>query len=225
MANSVRSAARSLGPRLLTAAVGFPLLMAAVWAGNPWLALLAVTVGASGLREILVLANAATTRTVSRLILSILGAGYVSMPLAAAVALRSGDDGLEWLCLALVGTFATDTSAYAVGRTLGRSKMVPAISPAKTWEGAMGGLLGTGAITLGLATFLDLPISSLEALGLGLAIGVLAQFGDLGESYLKRRAGAKDSGILFPGHGGLLDRFDSLALVFPLVYLFARVVA
>jgi phosphatidate cytidylyltransferase len=89
----------------------------------------------------------------------------------------------------------------------------------------MGGLLGTGAITLGLATFLDLPISSLEALGLGLAIGVLAQFGDLGESYLKRRAGAKDSGILFPGHGGLLDRFDSLALVFPLVYLFARVVA
>ena len=148
---------------------------------------------------------------------------YIGLPLAAVVLMRNGEGGIEWVALAFLATFATDTSAYAVGRLVGRRRMAPSISPGKTWEGAAGGLLGGIGATIGLVAVLDgIATAYPEAAALGVVIGVAAQAGDLLESKLKRLAGVKDSGKLIPGHGGLLDRLDSLVAVFPVVYFAAR---
>ncbi len=150
------------------------------------------------------------------------GALYLGLPLSWAVLLRQGDQGFEWLLLALVATFATDTSAFVVGRPLGRHKLAPALSPGKSWEGALGGVMGSAGVTVALVYLLGLPSVVWAAVALGAAIGVVAQLGDLAESKLKRLADAKESGRLIPGHGGLLDRLDSLVFVLPLVYYVTR---
>jgi phosphatidate cytidylyltransferase len=123
-----------------------------------------------------------------------------------------------WAVFALFTTFACDTSAYFVGRALGRHHMAPHISPGKTWEGAVGGFLAAILAACLLDLILGLPLSTAQAAYFGAAVGVLAQVGDLAESWLKRGAGAKDAGGIFPGHGGVLDRMDSVAFTAPLVY-------
>lgn len=145
---------------------------------------------------------------------------YVALPLAAVVLLRAGDAGIEWLAVGFLVTFAVDTGAYAVGRIAGRHKMAPSVSPGKTWEGAAGGLLAGVGAAIGLIAILDPADSNVlwAAALLGTAIAVAGQVGDLLESKLKRLAGAKDSGVIVPGHGGLLDRLDSLLLTLPLAY-------
>jgi phosphatidate cytidylyltransferase len=149
---------------------------------------------------------------------------YVGLPLAAILLLREGTFGLQWLILAFAATFALDTGAYAVGRLIGKHKLAPSISPGKTWEGAAGGLLAAIGATIGLVALLgDITAAYWEAALLGAGIGVIGQVGDLAESKLKRIARVKDSGILIPGHGGLLDRLDSLVLVFPLVYYASKI--
>lgn len=120
-----------------------------------------------------------------------------------------------WLLLALVPTWAADVAAYAVGSLAGRHKLAPRISPAKTWEGTIGGLAAAALAAFGTGALFGLPRASVALVVL--ALGPLALAGDLLESYLKRRAGVKDSGTLLPGHGGLLDRIDSLIAVAPLV--------
>jgi phosphatidate cytidylyltransferase len=150
---------------------------------------------------------------------------YVALPLASIVLLRDGAAGLEWLILAFAATFALDTGAYAVGRLVGKHKMAPSISPGKTWEGAAGGFLAAIGATIALAALLgDITIAYWQAALLGAGIGVIGQLGDLAESKLKRMARVKDSGVLIPGHGGLLDRLDSLVLVFPLVYYASKAI-
>ncbi len=141
------------------------------------------------------------------------------------VMLRQLDHGRELVILALFTTFACDTSAFFVGRTWGKHHMTPTISPHKTWEGAIGGFAGAVAAAAALCYLLNLgswtlPLSYLEAVGVGCLVGVAAQFGDLLESMLKRRAGVKDSGSLLPGHGGVLDRIDSLVFTGVIVYYF-----
>jgi phosphatidate cytidylyltransferase len=149
---------------------------------------------------------------------------YVGLPLAAIVLLREGPFGLQWLILAFAATFALDTGAYAVGRLIGKHKLAPNISPGKTWEGAAGGLLAAIGATIGLVALLgDITAAYWQAALLGAGIGAIGQVGDLAESKLKRIARVKDSGILIPGHGGLLDRLDSLVLVFPLVYYASKI--
>jgi len=125
-----------------------------------------------------------------------------------------------WIYMALIPTWAADISAYLVGSLIGRRKLAPRISPGKTWEGTIAGFLAA-AITVwfvGTQVFSpSLPASILVPLAL--AIGPAGLFGDLLESGLKRAAGVKDSGTIFPGHGGVLDRIDSLLLVAPVVAL------
>jgi phosphatidate cytidylyltransferase len=130
------------------------------------------------------------------------------------------DDG-QWVFLAVVSTWGADTCAYAVGKLIGRHKMAPSISPGKTWEGTIGGLIGGLVVVVALNRALDLPLSTGQAVLLGLMLPVVAVLADLGESKLKRAAGVKDTSALVPGHGGFLDRLDSLLFTVPLVYYFA----
>ena len=145
---------------------------------------------------------------------------YPGLLLAYAPLLRALDDGFLWVLLLLGTVFAADTAAYFVGRLLGRSRMAPRISPGKTWEGTAAGLAAAAAACAALAAVLDLPIALPFAAALGVALGVVAILGDLAESALKRACGVKDSGALVPGHGGVLDRLDSIVFNLPLLYHF-----
>ena len=146
---------------------------------------------------------------------------YIGWLLSFLVALRLGV-GRDWLFLALFATFGSDTAAYFVGKAIGRHKMAPGISPGKTWEGAVAGLLGAVIVSLLfiLNTPLKLPLGYGQAIILGLLISVFGQLGDLVESLLKRNFSVKDSGNLMPGHGGLLDRLDSVLFAGVVVYLY-----
>ncbi len=159
-------------------------------------------------------------QVVTHLALSVFGILYVPFLLAHLVLLRNLEYGIQWVFLALVVAMAGDSAAYFVGSAVGRRKLYPAISPNKSVEGALGGLAGS---VLGACVFkyLFLPQTSaavIVVMALGLA--VLGQLGDLFESMLKRSCGVKDSGTIIPGHGGLLDRLDSLLFVFPAAYYF-----
>jgi phosphatidate cytidylyltransferase len=130
------------------------------------------------------------------------------------------------LALPILLTWASDTGAYAVGRKLGRHKLIPSVSPGKTVEGAIGGLAASMLIAWLYTQFVLHPATSLDfrwhpagALLFGAIVSVAAQVGDLAESLLKREAGAKDSSHLIPGHGGVLDRLDSLLFVMPISYV------
>ena len=127
-------------------------------------------------------------------------------------------NGRDWIILALFSTFAVDTTAYFIGRAWGRHKMAPTVSPGKTWEGAAGGLVGAIVAVIALALLLDIDISYSEMVILGLLIAVFAQLGDLAESKLKRSMGVKEAGNLIPGHGGILDRLDSIVFTGVVVY-------
>jgi phosphatidate cytidylyltransferase len=132
--------------------------------------------------------------------------------------------GAELVFFAALVIWACDTAAYVVGILIGGRKLVPHISPAKTWAGAIGGVVGgTLAGWVCAVTFLDFVTPATGA-GLGLASAVLGQFGDLVESLLKRDAGLKDSAQLIPGHGGILDRVDSLLFSAPMLYYWFRFV-
>lgn len=131
--------------------------------------------------------------------------------------LRMLPHGLEWTFVTFLLVWATDTFAYLIGRQFGRHLLAPNVSPNKTIEGSIGGLMGS--IGMGLLLWYRFPGVPLVAfLGLAGVVGISAQIGDLFESALKRSAGVKDSGRLIPGHGGILDRFDSFIFVLPLVY-------
>lgn len=151
--------------------------------------------------------------------LTLAGGLYIGWGLGHLVALRQLGDGLAWIWLVLLSTWGADTLAYLVGRQWGRHKLWPRHSPKKSWEGFWGSFIGG----LGGALIV-IPFSNLSwttGLVLGLIIPIVALFGDLAESMIKRHVGVKDSSELFPGHGGFLDRIDSLLFVGVVVYHYA----
>ena len=137
--------------------------------------------------------------------------------LAPPLALLVGQVQREpWLAVAvLAAIWASDIGAWGVGRWLGRHRMAPHISPGKTWEGLAGGAVLAGAAGGGLAWGLPAPVAHATATGVAIAVALVGQVGDMAESMFKRRAGVKDSGTWLPGHGGLLDRIDSLTAAVP----------
>ncbi|MHB8182587.1 MAG: phosphatidate cytidylyltransferase [Candidatus Desulforudaceae bacterium] len=135
---------------------------------------------------------------------------------------RGLPDGWVWLLILLFGTWAFDTFGYLVGVKLGRIRITPELSPKKSLEGLLGGIVGTVLIVQAFGYFLFGGFSY-DLLLLGVALALVAQAGDLVASAFKRPAGAKDSGNLLPGHGCVLDRFDSLIFTAPLVYHFVVV--
>ena len=149
------------------------------------------------------------------------GALYTGGLLSYFVLLRQTEQGREWVLIALLVTFAADTAAFFLGRSFGQAKLAPHISPGKTIEGAVGGLVAGILASIVLVVLLGLPASLISAAILGLAIALAALVGDLAESLLKRSVQAKDAGHLIPGHGGLLDRLDSLVFAIIVVYYYA----
>ncbi|WP_258360881.1 phosphatidate cytidylyltransferase [Moorella sulfitireducens] len=152
--------------------------------------------------------------------ITLLGSWYIGGMLAYLPLLRLLPGGAGILILAFLLTWANDTGAYFCGRIFGRRHPWPALSPGKTWAGAAGGLLATLIIVEVLGPLLLPAFNSWLLAGLAVLAAVAAQAGDLIESGFKRQAGVKDSGRLLPGHGGILDRFDSLLLVAPVVYYY-----
>lgn len=161
---------------------------------------------------------------VTHLALVCFGYLYLSLLLSHMVLLRDLPYGRQWVFLVLLIVMASDSAAYFTGMNFGRRKLYPAISPNKSIEGAIGGLVG-GLAGAFLAKALFFPeLSIFDALVTGLFAGVLGQIGDLFESMLKRAFGVKDSGTIIPGHGGILDRLDSLLFAFPPVFYYAAFV-
>ncbi|MCC6622725.1 MAG: phosphatidate cytidylyltransferase [Deltaproteobacteria bacterium] len=141
------------------------------------------------------------------------GIFYIVLPLFAGLELALAPH--PWMLYAAAAVFMGDTGAYFAGKALGRHKLHPRVSPNKTWEGAIGGLVGSALGGWLMVVILDLPLTTLSAILFALIGGAIAQVGDLAESLIKRTFGVKDSGTLLPGHGGLLDRIDGLIFALP----------
>ena len=232
----------SVAVTLLLAAAAFELVRAAApqsgvaWAVAAGAAVAALVAAARTLEAVrlwvllplLVLALALMLRPASRelrwpsvswWLLAVL---YVGVTGGHWLLLRNLDDGELWVAVGLATTFAADTGSYAVGRLIGRHTLAPALSPGKTWEGAGGGLLAGASAAFAAIALLD-P-GGVEKVVWAVAGGLPAAAiaGDLVESAIKRRVGVKDISRLIPGHGGLLDRMDSLLLTGPLLYWLLR---
>ncbi|WP_207433867.1 phosphatidate cytidylyltransferase [Sabulibacter ruber] len=153
--------------------------------------------------------------------LTLLGVLYIAVPFSLLHLLAFLPDRYSWQIILgiMFLIWASDTGAYAAGRTFGKNKLFPRISPGKTWEGWVGGVL----LSLGVAWLLSRYFEDLDLvrwLGMAVLVSIFGVLGDLVESMLKRSLGVKDSGTLIPGHGGILDRFDSLILVVPFLVAF-----
>lgn len=152
----------------------------------------------------------------------IAGGVYIGWMLSYWIGLRILDNGRVWVYLAMFIIFASDTGAFFIGKKWGRNKLAVTISPQKTWEGALGGVvsavLGASIVFIVLGYIEPLPLNYWQLIPFAFLISIFAQFGDLVESVLKRNAGVKESGRFLPGHGGILDRFDSHIFVGVLAY-------
>jgi phosphatidate cytidylyltransferase len=157
---------------------------------------------------------------------TVAGILYIGWLLSYYIELRNlNHQGMGWVFLALLGTFASDISAFLIGRSLGRHKMAPYISPNKTWEGAAGGLAGAIIISTVVVYLFNLPVGFWGAIILGILLSVFGQLGDLVKSLFKRNMIVKDSGNVLPGHGGFMDRMDSVAFAGVIVYYYAVLIA
>jgi phosphatidate cytidylyltransferase len=188
--------------------------------GPVWAMIVVVAVAAVTLARPDDIAAASSRLAVAGFGIFYVGGLIVALPLIH----RDAPDGPLWTISAIAVTFAGDTGAYFVGRALGRHRLAPAISPAKTIEGALGGLAAALLFMFVARATFFVALGVRDCLLVGLAAGVLGPIGDLMESLLKRSAGVKDSGRLIPGHGGMLDRIDAVLFVGAYVYLHVRLI-
>ena len=191
--------------RLMQYALCIPLALMSPLAAGPSLLALAAIAGAT-----------IFTLIVTRNRWLAAGVPYVALPIMALLWIRMQDSGLLLAFWALSLVWATDIGAFFAGRNFGGPKVAPAISPNKTWSGLIGGMVAALLLGWVLASYYDLPFQ-LAMASPGLAL--LAQVGDFFESWMKRRAGVKDSGTILPGHGGVLDRLDGVVTSLPVAAL------
>ena len=147
------------------------------------------------------------------------GVFYVALLFGFLLLIRQVDSGEILLIFLFLLNWSSDTFAYFLGRAFGRKKLAPRVSPNKTVEGSLGGILGTIVVALLVGNWL-LDISNVNLIAIGILVSIFGQMGDLVESALKRMGNVKDSGKLIPGHGGVLDRFDSVLFTAPLLYFY-----
>lgn len=220
--------------------IAFACAVAVIWPGGESLPLVMVLLCLVPLAFVILPADGAVN--ISDWAVRMGAAAYLVLPAYGAVNLRESEGiadaawlhdlatampgsretsaGLGWFLFALLITWMADTFAYLVGKTFGRTKLIPRVSPRKTVEGAIGGLVAAGITAVIVVNLFGLPMNSLVAAGLGVVLGALGMLGDLFESQLKRRAGVKDSGNAIPGHGGFLDRIDALIWVLLATFAF-----
>jgi phosphatidate cytidylyltransferase len=154
---------------------------------------------------------------------TIFGAAWVSL-LAYAILIGRSPHSVPLVILLVLLVATYDIGSYFLGKTMGRHRMAPVLSPQKTWEGYAGGIILAGAIAAFLSTVDWFPIDLNQALSLAVIVVTLSPIGDSAESLIKRSLGVKDMGSVLPGHGGMLDRIDGLLFVVPAVYLYFRAV-
>lgn len=220
-----RKSLYALGAALIVAS--YPGWGSAPWSGASWRE---VALGLS-LGYVLVLEVVSPgERPLERIVYSVFGLLYVPWLLGYFLMLRylqGAETGLVYLLLPVISAFATDVGGFFFGHFFGRRKLAPEVSPAKTVEGAAGGLLFSFVIVFGISRLVGLwsfSWSVYDSLLFSLLVSSAAQLGDLAESLIKRSLRAKDSGSSLPGHGGILDRLDSLLFAVPITYLFLTVV-
>lgn len=151
---------------------------------------------------------------------AVFGPVYTTLPLALLILIDMRPSGSLWVFFLLTVVFAGDTGAFYAGRRLGRHKLYEAVSPNKTWEGAIGGLMASILAGSLFIRLLGPCAMGLKVVILMVILSAAAQIGDLCESMLKRHHGVKDSGLILPGHGGILDRIDGLLFAVPVLYVY-----
>lgn len=210
---------------------GVFLLWGTAWLGNPQETLaVTILITFAILAKMVIVPSAFTLRDAACTITGVL---YIGLSFPHLLLLRFTDQsvvlatklgplaaGAAYLWLAFAGTWAADTFAYFVGTKFGKHKLAPAVSPGKTREGTAGGVAGSILGVTAVGGLFGLPLGHMAAVGL--IVGLVAPLGDLVESSIKRYAGVKDSGRLLPGHGGVLDRFDSVMFAAPAVYYYIQ---
>jgi phosphatidate cytidylyltransferase len=208
----------SLAPLSVLAAVIAAAIVAGARVGPDWV--LWFTIGAVIIPLAWVTVRADPRRALADWQWATAGALYVGLLGSHIVLLRELYNGRDWVYLTLFGTFAADTAAFFVGRAVGGRKLAPTISPGKTVEGTLGGIAGGFAAVVLLNYFLGTRLEAALIVPLALLIPGAAVVGDLAESIIKRGMNIKDASSVIPGHGGFLDRLDSLLFTFPVVYYF-----
>jgi len=257
-----------LRQRVLTAVIGLPLIIALIWLGNPWFALIMAAIAIMGGYELYRMAGHRKVRPITYLglaailllvispccpytaaktiiitsatIISLIwvlfrsskeeafnnwawtmaGIMLVGWTLSYWADLRNLETGREWTFWIMITIMINDSSAFFTGRAWGKHALAPDISPQKTWEGAIGGLVASIIVSIIFCVVFSPAITYWQSAILGCIISIFAQFGDLVESLIKRNVGVKDSGKLLPGHGGILDRIDSFMLTGVVAYYF-----
>lgn len=156
---------------------------------------------------------------------TLFGIAYVVFPLSFVTLTRHMDKGYLYIWMIFIGAWATDTFAYFFGVTMGKTKIVPKISPKKSLEGCVGGVVGCAAAMTAFGAYFNsiLGVSLVHYVILGLICGVISQLGDWSASVIKRAAGIKDYGNIMPGHGGVLDRVDSILFTAPAVFFYISI--
>lgn len=162
--------------------------------------------------------TAAGQRVAARLAVGLI---YIAVLFSYVIKVRELDNGVAWLFLTLTVTWAGDTGAYFSGRALGKHKLFERVSPKKTWEGAIGGFVAAIAFACAFKYLLMPELSWVQAALVGATLDIVGVLGDLVESMFKRAYGVKDSGWIMPGHGGILDRIDSLLFTAPVAWVLA----
>jgi phosphatidate cytidylyltransferase len=199
------------------------LAFAAGGARRPWLVPFALSLAVAGCLTLGLRRTTGAGFDWAGLALTLLGICYCAWLLGHTIWLRELPGGAALVFLVLGVTWCGETAAYFVGRRWGRRKLAPRVSPAKTVEGAVAQLAASVAAALVASAAALLPgLTPGHAVGIGVTLGVLGQIGDLAESFLKRGAGTKDASRLLPGHGGLLDRLDSLLFNVPALYYYVK---
>jgi len=151
-----------------------------------------------------------------------LGVFYVAMLFAYQVGVRTGEDGKQWLVFLYFIIWASDIGAYSIGIPFGKHRLYEKVSPKKSIEGLLGALVASAAMALLCRVWFMPPVGVGEAIAIALMLAVVGTIGDLVESLFKRAAGVKDSGTIIPGHGGILDRMDSMLFAAPVLYYYLR---
>ena len=209
---------RDLRPRIATGVILATVTFIALWQGD-----IVFTVFVALCAVIMLYEWRSLTASLNPF-MTLLGIPYILLPCLSLIGLRMlqfTDHPLSlWPTLYVIAVVAaTDTGAYISGRCIGGPKLAPRISPKKTWAGLLGGMSCGVVASYLLSPKLFIPSNLPEAIAVGMIISVISQLGDLFESWMKRKAGVKDSGTLLPGHGGLLDRVDGLLLAAPVYFL------